>query len=647
MPFPLNGFETHGHYTTLIFWQAWPEITSQSIVRPIFGCNILWYPSFPAMKHLLRIRIFLKPYFWQILLTLLMLLILTGLSLVVPRIIRSVIDDGLARGASRYLLRSALLLLGLGLVSAILNLGNRYWSEWIAARVGYDLRNRMYDHIQYLPFTYHDHAQSGQLISRCIEDVRSIERFAGGAVTDLIRFILLAIGIISIMLTDNTKLAIIALLPMIPLVLMTSSFGTKIGKLFFAVDNAVGDVSNRLQENVVGVQVVRAFAREGYEVKRFETANQQVFQTWVYVIDEWAKIMPTTNFLTTISVILILWFGGQMVMNGTLTVGEIVAFNAYILMLAEPAQQLTGLVNAGGEAAAGAQRVFEVLDTKPAIQTPKDAVKLDLLRGQVAFCNVGLKYQDERTASLSEINLQVEPNRIVALIGQTGSGKTSLVNLIPRFYDVTEGSVLVDGVDVREMDLVSLRKQIGIVLQTSLLFSDTIQANIAYGHPEATMDEIIAAAKAAQAHEFIESFTNGYDTIVGERGVTLSGGQRQRVAIARALLMNPRILILDDSTSSVDTQTEKLIQAALDALMEGRTTFVIAHRLSTVRRADMILVMDKGQIVERGTHNELLARGGLYKEIYDLQLIDHTKFAEEMEELQEENTLQVKEHDEM
>ncbi|HEX9389101.1 MAG TPA: ABC transporter ATP-binding protein [Anaerolineales bacterium] len=599
------------------------------------------------MKHLLRIRIFLKPYFWQILATLLILLILTGLSLIVPRIIRSVIDDGLARGQKLYLVRSAFLLLGLGLASAILNLGNRYWSEWIAARVGYDLRNRMYDHIQYLPFTYHDHAQSGQLISRCIEDVRSIERFAGGAVTDLIRFIFLTVGILYIMLTDNPKLAIIALLPMIPLVLMTSSFGTKIGKLFFAVDNAVGDVSNRLQENVVGVQVVRAFAREGYEIKRFDEANKQVFQTWIYVIDEWSKIMPTTGWLTTASIILILWFGGQMVMDGTLTIGAIVAFNAYILMLAEPAQQLTGLVNAGGEAAAGAQRVFEVLDTQPAIHSPQNAVKLEPLRGEVEFCEVGLKYQDERTASLNGIDLRVEPNRIVALIGPTGSGKTSLVNLIPRFYDVTGGGVLVDGVDVREMDLVSLRKQIGIVLQTSLLFSDSIKANIAYGRPDATMGEIIAAAKAAQAHEFIESFTNGYETVVGERGVTLSGGQRQRVAIARALLMNPRILILDDSTSSVDTQTEKLIQAALDALMEGRTTFVIAHRLSTVRRADMILLMDKGQIVERGTHNELLARGGLYKEIYDLQLADHAKFSEEMEELEEENILQVKEHDEM
>lgn len=561
-----------------------------------------------------------------------MLLILTGLNLLVPRIIQTVIDDGLLRGDTGYLIRAALLLFGLGLASAILNLGNRYGSEWVAARVGYDLRNRMYDHIQHLPFAYHDHIQSGQLISRCIEDVRSIERFAGGAVADLVRFVLLTVGILYIMGSSNPLLAGIALIPMLPLMLMTTIFGTKVGGLFFAVDNAVGEVSNRLQENVVGVQVVRAFAREEYEIKRFETANKEVFKTWIHVIDEWAKIMPTTNWLTAISIILILWFGGQMVMDGTLTVGAIVAFNAYILMLAEPAQQLTGLVNAGGEAAAGAQRVFEVLDTQPAIESSVDAVKLEKLSGEVEFRGVGLKYQDEKSRSLKGINLRVEPNRIVALIGPTGSGKTSFVNLIPRFYDVSEGEVLVDGVDVREMDLVSLRRQIGIVLQTSLLFSDTIKANIAYGRPEATMDEIIASAKAAQAHEFIEGFTNGYETIVGERGVTLSGGQRQRVAIARALLMNPRILILDDSTSSVDTQTEKMIQAALDALMEGRTTFVIAHRLSTVRRADMILVMDKGQVVERGTHTELLERGGLYKEIHDLQLVDHARFAEEMEE---------------
>jgi len=565
-----------------------------------------------------------------------MLLTITGLNLVVPRIIRFVIDDGITRGETGYLVRSALLLLGLGLGSAVIGLGNRYLSEWIAVRVGYDLRNRMYDHIQYLPFTYHDHAQSGQLISRCIEDVRSIERFAGSAVTELVRFVILSIGVLWIMLTDNTRLAIIALLPIIPLAFMTSGFGTKIGKLFFAVDQAIGDVSNRLQENVVGVQVVRAFAREKYEIDRFAEANKRVFTTWVHVIDEWSKIMPTTGWLIATSTILILWFGGQMVMNGTLTVGEIVAFNAYVLMMAEPAQQLTGLVNAGGEAAAGAQRVFEVLDTHPEIHSPKGAIKLETLRGEVEFNNVRLMYHNERTASLENIDVHVKPNQLIALIGQTGSGKTSFVNLIPRFYDVTEGGICVDGYDVRKVDLVTLRRQIGIVLQTSLLFSDTIKANIAYGRPDASDDDIIAAAKAAQAHEFIEGFTNGYNTIVGERGVTLSGGQRQRVAIARALLMDPRILILDDSTSSVDTQTEKLIQAALDNLMEGRTTFVIAHRLSTVRRADMILVMDKGRIVERGTHDELLKVDGLYREIHDLQLVDHAKFAEEMEELQEE-----------
>lgn len=588
----------------------------------------------PVMKNLLRITPFLKPYARQIAVTLVTLLTLTGLNLVVPRIIQSVIDDGLIRGDTAYLVRAALLLLGLGLGSALLSMINRYVSEWVAVHVGYDLRNRMYDHIQYLPFEYHDHAQSGQLISRCIEDVRAIERFSGSSIAELVRFVLLTVGILVVMLSTNVTLALIALLPMIPLILMTGNFGTRIGKLFFAVDAAVGEVSNRLQENVTGVQVVRAFARENYEIKRFETANMDVFRKWVKVIDEWAKIMPTTNWLTTLGTILILFFGGQMVMNGELTVGAVVAFNAYILMLAEPAQALTGLVNAGGEAAAGAKRVFEVLDVEPAIKSGEDAATLSTLSGEVEFKHVSLRYQDENTESLSDINVHVKQNQIIALIGPTGSGKTSLVNLIPRFYDVTEGAVLVDGRDVRDVNLASLRRQIGIVLQTSLLFSDTIRANIAYGRPDATEEEIFAAAKAAQAHEFITGFTKGYDTIVGERGVTLSGGQRQRVAIARALLMDPRILILDDSLSSVDTQTEKLIQAALDTLMEGRTTFVIAHRMSTVRRADMILVMDKGRIVERGAHDELLAKGGLYKEIHDLQLQLRDTFEDEMKEVE-------------
>ncbi len=587
------------------------------------------------MKNLIRISVFLKPYVWQVIASLALLLALTGLSLFVPRIIQSVVDIGLIAGQTASLIQSALILFAIGIGSAFLNFLQRYISAWIATSVGYDLRNRMYDHIQYLPFAYHDHAQSGQLISRCIEDVRSIEQFAGSSIADLIRFVFLTFGILFVMFSVNPTLAFISLAPIIPLMIMTASFGTKIGALFFSVDTAIGDVSNRLQENVTGAQVVRAFARENYEIERFDEANKKVFTTWVKVIDEWAKIMPTTNWLTLLSTMLILWFGGQMAMEGKLTIGMIVAFNAYILMLAEPAQALTGLVNAGGEAAAGAQRVLEVLDVEPEIRSKENAIVLPTLRGEVEFRDVDLKYRDERNASLRGINLKVESNRVIALIGPTGSGKTSLINLIPRFYDVSGGELFIDGHNVRDVELTSLRKQIGIVLQTSLLFSDSIKNNIAYGRHSATMDEVVAAAKAAQAHEFIASLPLGYETVVGERGVTLSGGQRQRVAIARALLMNPRILILDDSLSSVDTQTEQLIQSALDTLMEGRTTFVIAHRLSTVRRADLILVMDKGQIVQRGRHDDLLREGGLYKEIHDLQLTGRGKFADEMESLEE------------
>jgi ATP-binding cassette subfamily B protein len=294
---------------------------------------------------------------------------------------------------------------------------------------------------------------------------------------------------------------------------------------------------------------------------------------------------------------------------------------------------LTWLVNLAGEASAGVQRTFEILDLQPEIQSPPDAIRLPTLSGHVTFTDVSFQYRQQNIPTLEGIDLAVSANQVIALIGPTGSGKTSLVNLIPRFYDVSQGSVQVDGYDVRQVDLVTLRQQIGIVLQTSLLFSTTIAENIAYGRPEASQDEILDAARVAQAHEFITQLPEGYQTVVGERGVTLSGGQRQRIAIARALLLQPRILILDDSTSSVDAETEKLIQQALDELMAGRTTFVIAHRLSTVRRADLILVMDHGRIVQRGTHYELLAQGGLYREIYELQLRDQEQFREAMESI--------------
>jgi ATP-binding cassette subfamily B protein len=599
------------------------------------------------MKILFRLRSFIQPYFPQIILLFVILLTITGLSLAVPMIIQRVIDVGLGQRRMEIMIQAAVVILAIGVARSLLAYANRYLGEWIATHIGYDLRNTLYNHIQRLPFSYHDHSQTGQLISRCIEDVRAIERFAGANLAELTRVTVLMIGIMALLVFENPRLAVVGVLPLIPLIWLSFDFGSRIGKYFYAVDNALGDLSARLQENVSGAQAVRAFAREPYEIERFATANRVLFKARVSVIREWSKIMPTSNLLVALCTILLLWFGGPMVIRGEMTVGELVAFNSFVLMLGGPAGQLTWLVNSVGEAIAGAKRTLEVLDTPWAIRSPENAIlpvgaeQAEVCGGCVEFEHVSFAYQGETAQALSDIHLRVESNQVVAVIGPTGSGKTSLINLIPRFYDVTDGRVLVDGYDVRDLDLTALRRQIGIVLQTSLLFSTSVRENIAYGRPDASLDEVIAAAKAAQAHEFIQELSDGYDTVVGERGVTLSGGQRQRVAIARALLMNPRFLILDDSTSSVDTHTEHLIQQALDTLMEGRTTFVIAHRLSTVRRADLILVMDGGRIVERGKHHDLLAQGGLYREIYDLQLRDQERFHEEMELLRKSNVQPV------
>ena len=584
------------------------------------------------MKTISRLRVLLKPYIGRIVLAAVMLLSLTAIDMIFPEVIRLVVDIGLG-GRPEFMITAAAIVLGLGLLKALIGAGNRYTAEWLAHNIAFDLRNRLYDRIQRLSFSYHDHAQSGQLISRCIEDVRSLQNFTGSGIIELTRVVILIIGIVTILVITNPLLAVIALAPLVPLTLMTTSFGKRVGKMFLDVDHALGDLSSRLQENVTGVQVVRAFTREKHEVERFAEANRVVYKNQLRVVQEMANVMPTSNLLIGLSTLLIIWFGGNMVLNDQLTLGQLVAFNSYVLMLSGPAQQLSWLVNSAGETSAGLQRTFEVLDMSPEIRSDPSAVVLPNLRGEVRFENVSFRYKGEKAHALHEIDLAVKPNQVVALVGPTGSGKSSLINLIPRFYDVTKGQVLVDGHDVRRLDLKTLRSQIGIVLQTSLLFSATIKENIAYGRPDATLEQVIAAARAAQAHDFIMEMQNGYDTKVGERGITLSGGQRQRVAIARAILMDPRILILDDSTSSVDTQTEHLIQEALGHLMQGRTTFVIAQRLSTVRRADIILVLDKGRIVQRGTHNEMLQVPGMYRQIYDLQLRDQERFQEEMEQI--------------
>ena len=580
------------------------------------------------MSHLLKLNHFLRPYIPQSLLALLALLGLTGASLAVPPIIQRVIDVGIVAGQARFIILAGLAIVGIGLLRALLSFVERYLSEWISHKVAFDLRNRLYNKIQRLSFGYHDHAQTGQLMSRCTEDVSSIQRFAGSGLLDFANTLLLLAGVIYILTTTNPRLALIALVPMLPLALVTIRFGARVGPLFLAIDNALGDISTRLQENLTGVQVVRAFARERFEIDRFEVANRRLFDARLTVIGAWSRMLPTTQLLVMLSTALILWFGGRQVLAGIMTMGEIAAFYSFLLLLAGPVERLGWLVNMAGEASAGVQRIYAILSLEPEIKSPRGAVTLPALTGRVEFRDVSFAYRGE-TRTLSHIHFAAKPNQVVALIGPTGSGKTSLVNLIPRFYDVTDGAVIVDGVDVRLAELKSLRSQIGIVLQTSLLFSGAIRENIAYGREDAAEEQIVRVAKAARAHDFILSFAEGYDTMVGERGVTLSGGQRQRVAIARALLMDPRILILDDSTSSVDTRTEFLIQQAMEELMQDRTTFIIAQRLSTVKRADLILVLDRGCIVQRGRHEDLLTQGGLYREIYELQLKDQEQFKHE------------------
>lgn len=587
------------------------------------------------MKSIKRLNILLKPYRLQIAFAALMLFSLTAIDMVFPMVIRDVVNIGFVEQTPEFLVTAAGILLGLGIGKWFIAFGNRYTAEWLAHHIAFDLRNRLYNHIQRLSFSYHDQTQSGQLISRCIEDVRSLQNFTGHGILDLTRVLLLSTGIIVFLFITNPLLAAIALIPMIPLMLLTTRFGRRVGKMFLAADNTLGELSARLQENVNGVQVVRAFTREKFEVERFDSTNRNLFHNQLKIVQAMARMMPTSSLLVGFSTLIIIWFGGNMVLNGQLSLGELVAFNSYLLMLSGPVQQLSWLINAAGETSAGLERTFEVLDMKPEIRSPANPVILPAVKGEVAFENVSFRYRDEKHNALHDIDLAVKPNQIIALIGPTGSGKTSLVNLIARFYDVNRGAVKIDGYDVRELDLKTMRNQIGIVLQTSLLFSETIRENIAYGRPGASMDEVVKAAKAAQAHEFIMQMPKGYETEVGERGITLSGGQRQRVAIARALLMDPRILIMDDSTSSVDTQTEHLIQEALRNLMKGRTTFVIAQRLSTVRQADLIVVLDQGRIVERGTHQDLLNRNGLYRQIYDLQLRDQERFQEEMDVLRQ------------
>ena len=568
---------------------------------------------------------YLRPYSSQVTIGYTAMIGASLLNLFVPQIIKAAIDRGLAARDAMMLVYAALLILGIAVVRAIAAFGQRYFGEWLTHRIAYDLRTDFYAAVQRLPFSFHDKAHTGDLMSRATSDIGETERFIGIGLMDLVATVLLSVGVIGAMFWADAQLALLAIGPILVLLGAALRFGNVVRPMFKAVQEQMGVLSTAMQESMTGITVVKAFAREPYELEKFDRENNAWFDMRYTVIRTWANNWPFFTFTIAASIFILLWFGGPVAINGGITVGTLFAMISYVLMLNGPAQRLGFLTNLAATAGASATRVFEIIDTPSEITEVPDAIELAESEGAVSFEHVSFAYHNGPRV-LDDINFDVAPGQTVALIGPTGSGKSTIINLLPRFYDPIEGVVRIDGIDVRQLTLDSLRSHVGMVLQNPFLFSNTIGENIAYGKTGASDEEIIAAAKAANAHDFIMHFPEGYDTLVGERGVTLSGGQKQRIAIARALLRNPRILILDDSTSSVDTETEHLIQQALAALMENRTTFVIAQRLLTLKGADMILVLDKGRIIERGTHDELLANHGLYREIYDLQLRDQEEF---------------------
>ena len=523
-------------------------------------------------------------------------------------------------GAPRAILTAGLIIVLFAIARGLFSFGQNFLSQALSENIAFDLRNDIFTKIQRLSFSYHDRNRTGQLMIRATDDVERLRSFiAMGLLMALQAFILLA-GTLIILLLTNVRLTLVVL-PILPIALIVFMvFGAVAQPLFVEVQKRLGRVNTVLQENLAGLKVVKAFTSEPREEKRFHDSIDSLLEQRVKVNRIFSFLFPFIFLIANLGQAAILYFGGRQIIDGTLTLGEWQKFSLYLVYIFLPMGQLGFIISLMAQAGASADRIFEILDAKNDVENKPGAVDLGEIDGVVEFKDVTFRYFAGSEPVLSSINLRANPGETVALLGATGSGKSSIINLIPRFYDVSEGQVLIDGHDVRDVTLESLRQRIGIVLQETVLFSGTIRENIAYGRPDASDADIMAAARAAAAHDFIEGFPQGYDTPVGERGATLSGGQKQRVAIARALLLDPHILILDDSTSSVDLNTEYEIQKALDSLMKGRTSFVIAQRISTVVNADLILILDKGEIVARGTHEELMDNSPIYADIYHSQL---------------------------
>ena len=573
------------------------------------------------MKSLRRMIHFVKPYRKPAILSMLLLMGVVAADLLIPRLTQRVIDEGIARQDVGTILTTSLLMLGAALLSALFAIGNTLLSVRVAQSASADLRSAIVRQVQTFSFGNLDRIQTGQLLVRATSDVNMVQTMVQMSLRMLTRAPLWMIGSAAMLITTSTRLALL-MLALLPVVLgIIWFFLTTARPLFSSVQEKLDRLNQVLQENLAGVRVVKAFVRDEHENTRFDRVNSDLTFENIKVMQFVATLIPTMRCLVNLAVVGVVWFGGNLVVSGDFTVGEIVASINYMSYALFPMMMLGGMIGPLSAADASAARIWEVLDSTSEVRSRPQARALPDVTGRVAFENVCFSYNTGcHEPVLQDVNLVAEPGQTVAILGATGSGKSSLIHLIPRFYDVEQGCVTLDGVDVRDIPLDALRTQMGIALQETVLFSGTVRDNIRYGRPDATDEEVVAAAKAAQAHDFITAFPNGYDTLVGQRGVNLSGGQKQRIAIARALLVQPKVLILDDSTSAVDVETEAKIEAALERLMADRTTFVIAQRISTVLNADKIVVLDQGQIAAEGTHAELMASSPIYREIYESQL---------------------------
>jgi ATP-binding cassette subfamily B multidrug efflux pump len=575
------------------------------------------------MRNVFTLLRLVKPYWRRAVVALVLLTTLVFLDLSIPRLVQRIIDQGINQHNQTVVIHTSLIMLGISLLSALIAIGNNITSVQVAESVGRDLREAIFSKIQSLSYGDLDQMKTGQLIVRLTSDSGAFQRLVQISLRIGTRAPLLMIGSLILMFKTSPRLA----LTIVPLLVVTSGvivfFIGKMEPLFLSVQQKLDRLNTVLQENIAGARVVKAFVRADFQNQRFETANEGFTGKSVQVMRFMSTMSPALTVFVNIGMVIVIWVGGLQAIHGNMTVGQIVAFTNYLLTTMTPLVMMTQLSQTWANGIASAGRVNQVLDAIPEVQDlPGAQVLPSHTPGRVVIDHVSFVYNGSSDEPvLRDVNLMAEPGETVAILGATGSGKTSLVNLIPRFYDVTGGRVTIDGMDLRELSHDSLLKQIGIVPQESILFTGSVRDNIRYGRPDATDDEVIAAAKTAQAHDFIKELPQGYDTYVEQRGANFSGGQKQRLAIARALLLNPRVLILDDSTSSVDVETETRIQEALETKQQ-RTSFVVAQRISTVLNADKIIVMDEGQVVAQGTHKELMKSSRIYQEIYASQLGD-------------------------